>query len=298
MREEPMPPLTMIKPLAHVMFMSKGLKMPTSEWQQPAGDAAPQYARMLGFDTKIPSIDAGIPLFIPANPQNMHHMDSKAKVGQAWRDFMDAACDAIAYGLIQWKMQAKFQNFIINGPSVMGPPGCLDGPDIESFIKNAPTFAQFQPKDGAKKLCDAVAAGTAKCLKNWQQMVTCPGLPLYPAFAAFPGPMAPPMPCIPMPIIAYVSGMVAALMGPMQLQQEMINAYDGGMKQKDKDKQHEAAFLGIATAASLAFAMWMPQQQVMLVMGKGQIPTFAPPYVPVGPVVAGDNLATPGHAIA
>ena len=24
-------------------------------------------------------------------------------------------------------------------------------------------------------------------------------------------------------------------------------------------------------------------------------PTFAPPYVPVGPVVMGDNIATPGH---
>jgi hypothetical protein len=30
-------------------------------------------------------------------------------------------------------------------------------------------------------------------------------------------------------------------------------------------------------------------------MGKGQIPTFAPPYVPVGPVVGGDVLSIPGH---
>ena len=32
--------------------------------------------------------------------------------------------------------------------------------------------------------------------------------------------------------------------------------------------------------------------------GKGPIPTFAPPFVPVGPVVAGDNIGTPGHVIA
>jgi hypothetical protein len=288
----------MIKPLAHVMFMSKGLQMPTKEYKHPSGDAGPQYSRMLGFDPKIPSIDAGIPLFMPEDPRNMHHMDSKAKVGQTWRDFMDSACDAIAYGLIQWKAQAKFQNFIINGPSAMGPPGCLDGPDIENFVKNAPSFAALQAKDAASKLCAAVAKGAAKCLSNWQKLVTVPGLPLYPAFTAFPGPMAPPMPNVPIPLIACVSGMVTALMGPILLQQEMINAYDGGMKQKDKDKQHEAAFLGIATVASLAFTMWMPQQQVMLVLGKGQIPTFAPPYVPVGPVVAGDNIAAPGHTIA
>jgi hypothetical protein len=36
----------------------------------------------------------------------------------------------------------------------------------------------------------------------------------------------------------------------------------------------------------------------MLVLGKGPIPTFAPPFVPVGPVVMGDNIAVPGHLIA
>jgi hypothetical protein len=33
-------------------------------------------------------------------------------------------------------------------------------------------------------------------------------------------------------------------------------------------------------------------------MGKGPIPSFAPPYVPVGPVVMGDNISAPGHVIA
>jgi hypothetical protein len=31
-------------------------------------------------------------------------------------------------------------------------------------------------------------------------------------------------------------------------------------------------------------------QQVNLVMGMGPIPTFAPPFVPVGPVVGGSTL--------
>jgi hypothetical protein len=44
--------------------------------------------------------------------------------------------------------------------------------------------------------------------------------------------------------------------------------------------------------------MWLPQQQVMLVMGKGPIPTFAPPFVPVGPVMGGDNIAVPGHLMS
>ena len=53
--------------------------------------------------------------------------------------------------------------------------------------------------------------------------------------------------------------------------------------------------LAIGTAVAAAFLAWLPMQQIMMVMGKGSIPTFAPPWVPVGPVIAGDNIATPGH---
>ena len=82
------------------------------------------------------------------------------------------------------------------------------------------------------------------------------------------------------------------------MKRAMDDALDGGLKQKDKTKQYEALHDGIATVLSLAFLMWLPQQQVMLVMGKGPIPTFAPPFVPVGPVLMGDNLAIPGHLMA
>jgi hypothetical protein len=30
------------------------------------------------------------------------------------------------------------------------------------------------------------------------------------------------------------------------------------------------------------------------IKGGGSVPTWAPPYLPVGPVVAGENVATPG----
>ena len=79
---------------------------------------------------------------------------------------------------------------------------------------------------------------------------------------------------------------------------EMINALDSGLKNKDPDKHYEGLFEAIATVLSLAFLMWLPQQQVMLVLGKGQIPTFAPPFVPVGPVVGGDVISMPGHLMA
>ncbi len=185
---------------------------------------------------------------------------------------------------------------MINGPTVMGQPGCLDGPELEGLIKQFPGAAMMTGNEG--KYRDAVAAGVSKCFKNWQGQVMVPGLPLYPAFVAFPGPMAPPMPNIPVPLIACPSAMMSQIVAPSQMATEMGNALDGGIKNDDKDKQYEALFDAIATVASLAFLMWLPQQMKMLVLGKGPIPTFAPPFVPVGPVVMGDNIAAPGHVIA
>ena len=142
---------------------------------------------------------------------------------------------------------------------------------------------------------DAIAKGVSKCFKDWQDKVTVPGLPWYPAFAAFPGPMAPPMPNVPTPLIACVSPMLTSITMPSQMKSAMIDAFDGGLKKHDPDKHHEAIYEAITTVLSVAFLAWLPMQMVNLVMGKGSIPTFAPPYVPVGPVVMGDTLPTPGH---
>jgi hypothetical protein len=195
-----------------------------------------------------------------------------------------------------WKLQAKFQNLKVNALTALGTPGCLDGPALEDNIKNAPMVAAYSGNKA--KYRDAVAAGVSKCFKNWQDQVMVPGLPWYPAFVAYPLAMAPPMPNIPMPLIACISTKMTDITVPGTMKNEMVSAFDSGLKQKDKDKQHEAFFDAIDTVLCLAFLMWLPQQMVMLVMGKGPVPSYAPPFVPVGPVVMGDNLAIPGHLMA
>ena len=117
-----------------------------------------------------------------------------------------------------------------------------------------------------------------------------PGLPWYPAFAAFPGPMAPPMPNIPMPLLMCPSAMMAEMTVASKLKKAMVDNY--GDK---KALHHEELFDAIATGLTVAFLLWVLSQQIMNVLGKGPIPTFAPPYIPVGPVIGGDNIAVPGH---
>ncbi len=290
-----MPGLQFIKILGNLKFLSAGLQLPI-DWQAPSGDpGAKQYSDSIKPSEKVAVPQLIPPWFMPAEP-NKYFQDSCDKVGKDFKDLHDTMIDAVGFSHNLWKLQAKFQNLQIMAVSAIGSPGCLDGPELESNIKNFPGCAAWSGNKG--KYRDAVAAGVSKCFKNWQGQVMVPGLPWYPAFAAFPGPMAPPMPNIPTPLIACPSAMMTQIVMPDSMKSEMINAFDGGLKQKDKKKQHEALFDAIATVLALAFMMWLPAQQVMLVLGKGPIPTFAPPFVPVGPVMGGDNIAAPGHLMA
>jgi hypothetical protein len=291
-----MPPISTINILADLKFFSHSLKLPNSEFKKPSQSFASQHyskafqpADSIAIPTLIP------PWFMPKE-SNKYYQDSCDKVGQAFHDLAYDMFNAVTYSHTMWKLQAKFQNLKVNALTALGTPGCLDGPSLEDNIKNAPMCAAYTGNKA--KYRDAVAAGVSKCFKNWQDQVMVPGLPWYPAFVAFPGPMAPPMPNIPMPLITCVSAKMTDITVPGQMKQEMINAFDGDLKQKDKDKQYEAFFDAVDTVLAMAFLIWLPSQMVMLVLGKGPIPTFAPPFVPVGPVVMGDNIAIPGHLMA
>jgi hypothetical protein len=284
-----------IKILGNLKFFSHGLKLPVG-WQAPSGDpGGKQYSDSLKPTEKIAIPQVIPPWFMPQEPQK-YFQDSADKIGKEFKSFHDDMIDAISYAHNMWKLQAKFTGLQIMGPALIGKPGCLQGPELESLIKNAPQCMGYTGNKA--KWRDAVATGVSKCFKDWQDQVMIPGMPLYPAFAMFPGPMAPPMPNIPLPLAGCPSAMLSRMADPTQMANEMKSAHDGGLKDKDKDKHFEALFDAVATVVSLGFVMWFPAQQVMTVMGKGQIPTFAPPFVPAGPVVMGDNLAIPGHMMA
>lgn len=284
-----MPGLSFIKIIGHAIFMSKQKKLPINFDNKYFKDR--HKADMGAAPKQLP-----IPWFMPAKPGYKPYQESCDKIGKDFADFHDAMVDAVGFSHNMWKLQAKFKDLKVNAVTVLGTPGCFDGPELESNIKNAPMCGSFTGNKA--KYRDAVAKGVSKCFKDWMKSVTITGLPWTPAFAAFPGPQAPPMPNIPTPLIACIASKITTIGAPSDMKKAMIDALDGGMKDKDKDKQHEALFEAIATTLSIAFLMWMPMQQVMLVLCKGPIPTFAPPFVPVGPVVMGDNVAAPGHVMA
>ena len=282
-----MPGLNCIKPLGHLKFASHMLKLPVN-WKQPSGDPdAKQYGDAIKPEEKV-AVPTVIPPFFTPHNAHKYHQDSCNKVGKDFKDFHDKAIDAVVFAHNMWKLQAGFQNLKVMAVSAIGTPGCLKGPELESFIKTAPSVAAMT--GNMAKYRDAVAKGVSKCFKEWQDKVMVPGLPWFPAKAAFPGPMTPPIPNVPTPLIACPSPMMTKITVPDMLKGAMVDALDGGLKNDDPDKQHEALFDGIGTVLAMAFTLWLPSQQVMLVMGTGPVPTFAPPYVPVGPCMNGQNL--------
>jgi len=268
---------------AKMKFIANMKELPI-EWSQPGvqyNDAF-EPAELVN-----PSTSPTPPYIFREASLNKYHVDTAEVLGKGFSSFIDNICDAIGYSHNMWKLQAKFKDIKVNAVIALGTPGCLDGPKIGSNIKNAPMMADAT--DQEKKYAAAVADALEDKWQKWQDNVMVPGLPWYPAFAAFPGPQAPPMPNVPVPLIACPSPMMSELT-PTSLKQAMCDALG-----EEDALHHEELFDAIATGFSAAFLLWLPMQLVMLVLGKGPVPSFAPPYAPVGPVVGGDIISVPGH---
>lgn len=192
---------------------------------------------------------------------------------------VEALCKAICAGWAIWQSSATLVGVMINGPVASG--GQLVGPPLDPLIRAniPPTFKQFM---------DPVAGGLGEQFTKFCATIKVPGMPWYPAFAAFPGPVAPPMPNIPCPLLALVQG-GQGFMNRIVLKQVMVSRLP---KSRTSDAEHicDAVCAGIDSALT----MWLTTTMVTNVLGTGPIPTFAPPYVPVGNVVGGTGNQIPG----
>ena len=207
-------------------------------------------------------------------------------------DLRNRLLKAVEFAHGMWRLQAHFRNLVVNGPTAIGPPGCLAGPALAPMIRSAPEVVAATGLE--EEIVDAVADGVSAAFAAWQSGVTVPGLPWYPAFAAWPGPMAPPTPNVPQPLIVCVSGMSSRLVSPLDLRRELKDALPAAARVPAT----EALMDNLASCLSLGFSAWLPGQSVSMVMGYGPVPSFAPPMSPLGPVVGGTNIPAPGHLLA
>lgn len=225
------------------------------------------------------------PALFKAASNDQADCDFQREVHDAYSNYIHQICRAICLAHTEWKMTARFEGVMVNGISATG--GRIVGSDLGGFIiANGPSTGLF---GNASAWTRAIAKSIGDAWHEFMRNTTVPGLPWYPAFAAFPGPMAPPMPNVPTPMAALAYNLYTV--SPMAIEQRIVCQMGTG------EFVAELAS-AIAVAFSGAVSLWLPTQMVMLVMGKGPIPTFAPPYVPVGPVVGGDIISTPGHLMS
>lgn len=277
----PAPQSSVMQELAKAQFRTFMIKLPL-DWRQPQGDAGKQYLQAFK-PSELVAIPPVGKLFVPASV-NKYHCDTVSEISGKIERFIDGICSAICQAWSTWQTSA-----VLTGVTIFGPVatlGQLVGPPWLPIIMGA------APKSTPMELRYSMAI--AMTLSNaWMQYtasVKVPGLTWYPAFAAFPGPMAPPMPNVPSPVVALTQ--VTVPVSKMVLKGQMCSNLGD-----PRALHHVELFDSIADAFEKVFLIWQTSTQVTNVLGFGPIPTFAPPVVPMGPVVGGSGNMMPGGLV-
>lgn len=277
----PAPQAALMKNLAKVAFKAHAIKLPV-DWKQPQGEEGKQYVDSFKPNERFAPPDPS-KLFIPAST-NKYHIDTVKKNSDGFEKYIDGICDAICSAWSTFQSAATLVGVVIN--AVTASVGQLVGAPLTPLI-----LAQGPKASPAElKFTQTISTVVGTAFTTWQATVKVPGLPWYPAFAAFPSPVAPPMPNVPVPLIALTQ--VPASMQAPALHGQMVGQHG------DPKAQHSSELFDcIAKAVNQCFTTWTATTMVTNVLGTGPIPTFAPPFVPVGPVVGGVGTMTPGGLV-
>ncbi len=265
-----------MKQAARLKLTSFNLKVPKG-WRDPSGEAGDHYKRAFKSDEKM--TQPGMPmLFQPASLNKYHTDTQKMHVGKIG-SYMDGVCDAICSAWGQWQGLASMTGIVIN--AITATLGVVAGPPLQPFIlASAPKASPME-----MKYSNVIATVVSTTWLQYTATIKVPGMPWYPAFAAFPAPVAPPTPNVPCPVAALTQ----VPPNPALMKQQMV-----GQLGDPNAPFHAELFESICDAFDKMFKLWQTTTMVTNVLGTGPIPTFAPPYVPVGPVVGGVGNMPPG----
>jgi len=209
----PAPQASMMQQFARLKFTSFNITVPTN-WQDPSGDPAAQQYRD-AFKPEERTTAPGMPPLFQAASANKYHTDTqKMHIGKIGK-FIDDTCSAICSAWSQWQSLASFSGFVVTGPVVT--VGMLMGPPLQPLIL-AGGAPMSTPNE--MKYTNVISQVISTAWNAWSLMVKCPGLPFYPAYAALPTPVAPPMPNVPFPLGQFVLG--DPLVGTDMLKMQMV----------------------------------------------------------------------------
>lgn len=267
--------------LAKLQFMSFAITIP-SDWRQPSGDPAARHYAGAFKPGELACVPPVMPpaLFIAASA-NKYHCDAARMLSDKFTTFIDGISSAICSAWSQWQAAASLSAVIINAVTASG--GIVAGPPLMALILASAPKGSPQELKFSTAIAQAIGMGWLA----YTATIKVPGLPWYPLFATVPSPVAPPTPNVPVPVAALTQ--VTTSVSKAMLKNSMI------ANLADPQALHaKELFDSIADAFEKCFQIWQTSTQVTNVLGTGPVPTFAPPFVPVGPVVAGVGNMPPG----
>jgi len=274
----PAPQASAMQQLARLKFTSFNLKVPTN-WKDPQGAAGDHYGRAFKPDEKASS--PGMPpLFQPASLNKYHTDTQKMHIGKIG-GFIDGICSAICSAWSTWQTASTMVGVVINAVTATG--GQIVGPPWTPLIlASAPKSSPME-----MKYSNVIAQVIGTAWLSFTSTVKVTGMPWYPAFAAVPSPVAPPAPNVPCPFAALMQV-------PVSISCNMLKMQMVGQLGDPQAPFNQELFEAISDAFEKTYNLWKVSTMVTNVLGTGPVPTFAPPYVPVGPVVGGIGTMTPG----
>jgi len=266
---------------AKQQFASFQITVP-QKWQDPQDKmASDHYPQAFEEDEKSVPSPIGMPLLFQTATANRYHTDNAQELHDRFSDYFDGICAAICQAWSAWQSAAAMSGVVVNAVTASG--GQLTGPPwLPVILGSAPMDTDMEAKY-SKAIAGAIHDGW----QSYQSSINVPGLPWYPSFAAVPAPVAPPAPNTPVPVAALAQ--VTASVGKPALKQSMISSFGDPQAQ-----YHKELFDAVADAFEKCFQIWQASTMVTEVIGTGPVPSFNPPWVPVGPVVGGTGTMPPG----
>lgn len=210
-----------------------------------------------------------------------------------WNQVAKAACEAFRAGVNDWIGKAQIQGGRVSGPNAELTPGSLTSASVFEPLMIEAMLKAKVPSEIAR----VIARELWGAWKEWADGFRMPLPGIYPQLAAFPGPMAPPLPGRGAFPLSQGSSAGEPRLQAAALSMKLTAALRRHVKPGTGAQQ---AIEQVVKWVDTSFQEWKRMAQVngLALLGRGPVPTFAPPYVPVGPVIGGDNLAAPGHLVA
>lgn len=206
--------------------------------------------------------------------------------GPDWNATAKLVQQAFDMAVNEWIGRARIQGGQVSGAAAILPPGTLIS-DVNIEARMLTLLAGWRV---APEIATALARVLAAAWIDWAAgfQIRIPGA--YPAFTAVPGPSAPPTRAAIAPPLALGSSAGEASLTAAVLANRLISALRT-YAAKDLRTPPDQAMQALAVWVQNSFIEWKRGVSLTGLMGRGPVPTFSPPYVPVGPVTAGESFS-------